>query len=174
MPLWDYIHFGRASDRAADEQHQQYRNLQEGLMQIASQTCNILVQVNNTNNISYGHNATNVQYNNFSPNHDIGFAGGGRGAAGGRSQQHQHQHQQHNGGRGGGGGVGASSRSGRHSRDDEELSDVLIPAAAVATASVTALGIRGSTKNLFSHYRHRLSVSGGCGGAGVADNVMAM
>lgn len=60
MPsFWDYIHIGRPTDEHA------HRNLQEGLFQIASQTCSILVQVNNTNNISYGGNATNVQYNNF-------------------------------------------------------------------------------------------------------------
>lgn len=56
MPFWDF--FG-SSER------QQHHNLQEGLFQIASQTCSILVQVNNTNNISYGNNATNIQNNYF-------------------------------------------------------------------------------------------------------------
>lgn len=57
------------------------RNLQEGLFQIASQTCNLLVQVNNTNNISYGNNSMNIQLNNVnnlqnSPlNHANGNAG---------------------------------------------------------------------------------------------------
>lgn len=52
MPSWfDYINFNR-----------QYRNvnkrkgLEEGLFQIASQTCNILVKVNNTNNINLSPN----------------------------------------------------------------------------------------------------------------------
>ncbi|KAI4457676.1 phospholipase d - related [Holotrichia oblita] len=54
MPkFWDY--FGRSSPK--------HRNLQEGLFQIASQTCNLLVQVNNTNNISFGDNATNILSN---------------------------------------------------------------------------------------------------------------
>ncbi|XP_056630721.1 5'-3' exonuclease PLD3-like isoform X1 [Diorhabda sublineata] len=42
------------------------RNLQDGLFQIASQTCNLLVQVNNTNNISYGNNSSNIHLNNIS------------------------------------------------------------------------------------------------------------
>ncbi|GJQ69237.1 hypothetical protein Trydic_g6386 [Trypoxylus dichotomus] len=54
MPkFWE--HFGRSSPK--------HRNLQEGLFQIASQTCNLLVQVNNTNNISFGNNATNILSN---------------------------------------------------------------------------------------------------------------
>ncbi|KAK9721965.1 hypothetical protein QE152_g19913 [Popillia japonica] len=54
MPkFWDYL--GRSSPK--------HRNLQEGLFQIASQTCNLLVQVNNTNNISFGDNATNILSN---------------------------------------------------------------------------------------------------------------
>ncbi|KAI5646072.1 hypothetical protein NE865_01965 [Phthorimaea operculella] len=45
MPSWwDYLQFNR--------QYQNKRNLEEGLFQIASQTCNILVKVNNTNNIN--------------------------------------------------------------------------------------------------------------------------
>lgn len=43
--------------------YQNHHNLQEGLFQIASHTCNLLVQVNNTNNISYGNNSTNVHCN---------------------------------------------------------------------------------------------------------------
>lgn len=52
--FWDYIHLGRTrSDR------EEHHNLQQGLFQIASQTCNILVQVNNTNNV--------IHYNNYAP-----------------------------------------------------------------------------------------------------------
>lgn len=54
---WDYIHINRSGDESSSR-------LQEGLFQIASQTCSILVQVNNTN-ISYGDNATNVTYNQY-------------------------------------------------------------------------------------------------------------
>lgn len=44
MPsLWDYLHLNQSQNK---------RNLEEGLFQIASQTCNILVKVNNTNNIN--------------------------------------------------------------------------------------------------------------------------
>lgn len=155
MPIWDYIHFGRPSSSADDDDadaDRQYRNLQEGLMQIASQTCNILVQVNNTNNISYGNGATNVQYNNFSPHH-VAFAGGGGGGGGAASSA----------------AASSSMRGGRAAaaadEADAELRDVLIPMASSAArtgaagASPTALGLRGSTKNLLSHYRHRLSVS---------------
>lgn len=57
MPnFWDY--FGRGGSSP----HKQ-RNLQDGLFQIASQTCNLLVQVNNTNNISYGGNSMNISCN---------------------------------------------------------------------------------------------------------------
>lgn len=58
---WDYIHIHRPEDETAAPGH----NLQDGLFQIASQTCSILVQVNNTNNISYGANSSNVTYNQF-------------------------------------------------------------------------------------------------------------
>lgn len=68
MPFWDYVHVGR-HDR------QEHHNLQEGLFQIATQTCSILVQVNNTNNISYGDNAHNVQYNNFANDASCSAAG---------------------------------------------------------------------------------------------------
>lgn len=50
--FWDYIHLSRS--RTDEEDDQAHHNLQEGLFQIASQTCNILVQVNNTNNINFG------------------------------------------------------------------------------------------------------------------------
>ena len=50
--FWDYIHLSRS--RTDEEDDQAHHNLQEGLFQIASQTCNILVQVNNTNNINLG------------------------------------------------------------------------------------------------------------------------
>lgn len=52
--FWDYVHIGRTKVPSSDEDEPSMRNLQEGLFQIASQTCNILVQVNNTNNISFG------------------------------------------------------------------------------------------------------------------------
>lgn len=39
---WDYIHVNRSGDDSSSR-------LQEGLFQIATQTCSILVQVNNTN-----------------------------------------------------------------------------------------------------------------------------
>lgn len=55
--FWDF--FGRESPP------QHHHNLQDGLFQIASQTCSLLVQVNNTNNISYGHNSTNIQCNSL-------------------------------------------------------------------------------------------------------------
>ncbi|CAG9856360.1 unnamed protein product [Phyllotreta striolata] len=56
MPhFWD---FGRSPPKQ--------RNLQDGLFQIASQTCNLLVQVNNTNNISYGDNSSNIHLNTLS------------------------------------------------------------------------------------------------------------
>lgn len=60
---WDYIHIHRTDDEASSTA--MGHDLQAGLLQIASQTCNILVQVNNTNNISYGDNATNVTFNQF-------------------------------------------------------------------------------------------------------------
>lgn len=145
MPFWDYVHFGRPGSSsgggggADEDDDRQYRHLQEGLRQIGLQSCNILVQVNNTNNISYGRHASNVQYNNFS----AGFAGAG-----------------------GGGGGGRSSRSRRGGADDDsDLNDVLIAgpsssSSSTAQASSSALGvIKGSTRNLFSHYKHRLSVS---------------
>lgn len=53
--FWDYIHIGRTKVPSNDDDDlPNMRNLQAGLFQIASQTCNILVQVNNTNNISFG------------------------------------------------------------------------------------------------------------------------
>lgn len=58
---WDYIYIHRTDDESSSMGH----DLQAGLLQIASQTCNILVQVNNTNNITYGDNATNVTFNQF-------------------------------------------------------------------------------------------------------------
>ncbi|KAL0880322.1 hypothetical protein ABMA27_002773 [Loxostege sticticalis] len=55
MPsLWDYLHFNR--------QYNNKRNLEEGLFQIASQTCNILVKVNNTNNINLTRNNRSDEY----------------------------------------------------------------------------------------------------------------
>lgn len=60
MPnLWEFVQFSRGCSRT-----QTHHNLQEGLFQIASQTCNILVQVNNTNNFNYESNSTNFHFNN--------------------------------------------------------------------------------------------------------------
>lgn len=56
--FWDYIHLSRSRthDDDDDDEDQAHHNLQAGLFQIASQTCNILVQVNNTKNINIGSN----------------------------------------------------------------------------------------------------------------------
>lgn len=59
---WDYIHIHRTED---EDSSSMGHDLQAGLLQIASQTCNILVQVNNTNNISYGQYATHVTFNEY-------------------------------------------------------------------------------------------------------------
>lgn len=115
MPLWDYIHIGRP-DRPP------HHNLQEGLFQIASQTCSILVQVNNTNNISYGNNSTNVQYNSFA-----GHCSGSSSNSDGSQTRY------------------SSSRTSSF----REQSEVLIPSTSV---------VGNATKNLFNHYKHRLSV----------------
>lgn len=115
MPtIWDYIHVGRDPPK---------HNLQEGLFQIASQTCSILVQVNNTNNISYGNNATNVQYNNFNT------------ASASTSSQPS---------------TSSSNRRRPDDFSDGDQSVILLPSSS---------NDRGSTKKIFSNYRHRLSVS---------------
>lgn len=120
MPtIWDYIHVGRDPPK---------HNLQEGLFQIASQTCSILVQVNNTNNISYGNNATNVQYNNFNTASTSSSSSNNPGRP------------------------SPSTSSNRRRPDDFSDGDqdiILLPSSSD----------RGSTKKLFSNYRHRLSVS---------------
>lgn len=116
MPFWDYIHIGSRPP---------HHNLQEGLFQIASQTCSILVQVNNTNNISYGNNSTNVQYNNFA-GHCSSSTSGTSNSDASRSRY-------------------SSSRSASF----REQSEVLIPSTSV---------VGNATKNLFNHYKHRLSV----------------
>ncbi|CAG4935737.1 unnamed protein product [Parnassius apollo] len=55
MPsICDYLQFNR--------QYSNKRNLEEGLFQIASQTCNILVKVNNTNNINLTSNNRSDEY----------------------------------------------------------------------------------------------------------------
>ncbi|CRK87377.1 CLUMA_CG001179, isoform A [Clunio marinus] len=63
--FWDYIHLGRTMSQTDNDDDPKHHNLEEGLFQIASQTCNILVQVNNTNNINLG---PNFQYDNFASN----------------------------------------------------------------------------------------------------------
>jgi hypothetical protein len=69
--FWDYIHLGRSRTTHGDDcdTDEQAHNLQEGLFQIASQTCNILVQVNNTNNINFG-------YDDFSARKSGSYGGG--------------------------------------------------------------------------------------------------
>jgi hypothetical protein len=66
--FWDYIHLSRT--RTDEEDDQAHHNLQEGLFQIASQTCNILVQVNNTNNINVG---SDFDYNGFANSNSSEF-----------------------------------------------------------------------------------------------------
>lgn len=51
--FWDYIHLSRSRTNDDNDDEHDPHNLQDGLFQIASQTCNILVQVNNTNNINF-------------------------------------------------------------------------------------------------------------------------
>lgn len=41
------------------------RHVQDGLFQIASQTCSLFMQINNTNNINYGDNNANIQLNGY-------------------------------------------------------------------------------------------------------------
>lgn len=134
MPFWDYIHFGRP-------ERQQHHNLQEGLFQIASQTCSLLVQVNNTNNISYGNNSTNIQYNSLNAT----VSSSTTSTNGFSTRFHT-----------------SESRSSRRTTTattssnqtlDSEQSVVLIPQA------TTSSGSGNAAKNLFSHYKHRLSVS---------------
>ena len=57
----------KGSSRSESAEHTG-RNLQDGLFQIASQACHILVQVNNTHNVSYGgsNNVKNVAYSKCS------------------------------------------------------------------------------------------------------------
>lgn len=126
MPFWD--NFGRQG-------RQEHHNLQDGLFQIATQTCSILVQVNNTNNISYGDNATNVLYNDFAghggdharPSTSTGHRSGGQYSAG--------------------------------TRFDREQSVVLIPPDAKTVRRTDIVSHRASRRSFFQHYKHRLSVS---------------
>nr|XP_033328815.1 phospholipase D3-like [Megalopta genalis] len=57
----------KGSSRSENNEHTG-RNLQDGLFQIASQACHILVQVNNTHNVSYGgnNNVRNIAYSKCS------------------------------------------------------------------------------------------------------------
>ncbi|XP_003393457.1 5'-3' exonuclease PLD3 isoform X1 [Bombus terrestris] len=59
----------KGSNRSENTEHGG-RNLQDGLFQIASQACHILVQVNNTHNVSYGgnNNVRNIAYSKCSGN----------------------------------------------------------------------------------------------------------
>ncbi|KAJ8688433.1 hypothetical protein QAD02_024228 [Eretmocerus hayati] len=56
--------FGWGKEEQAPTTDHPGRNLQDGLFQIASQACHILVQVNNTHNVSYGgsNSVTNLAY----------------------------------------------------------------------------------------------------------------
>lgn len=59
----------KGSNRSENTEHGGH-NLQDGLFQIASQACHILVQVNNTHNVSYGgnNNVRNIAYSKCSDN----------------------------------------------------------------------------------------------------------
>ncbi|OAD52164.1 Phospholipase D3 [Eufriesea mexicana] len=61
----------KGSNRSENTEHAG-RNLQDGLFQIASQACHILVQVNNTHNVSYGgnNNVRNIAYSKCSGSDD--------------------------------------------------------------------------------------------------------
>lgn len=126
MPFWDYIHVGR-------QDRQDHHNLQEGLFQIATQTCSILVQVNNTNNISYGDNATNVQYNNFANDANCNPNGG--------SSNNRRYGQP------------------KTARFDREQSIVLIPPSKLVSRESTSSDNSTAKRSFFQHYKHRLSVS---------------
>lgn len=76
--FWDYIHLGRSHTN--DNEDEQGHNLQEGLFQIATQTCNILVQVNNTNNINLG-------FDDFEVKKSENYGGGGGGESSKASRQ---------------------------------------------------------------------------------------
>ncbi|KZC12940.1 Phospholipase D3 [Dufourea novaeangliae] len=58
----------KGSSRSENTEQHTGRNLQDGLFQIASQACHILVQVNNTHNVSYGgsNNVRNIAYSKCS------------------------------------------------------------------------------------------------------------
>lgn len=67
--FWDYIHLGRSrtsNHGDINDDDERGHNLQEGLFQIAAQTCTLLVQVNNTNNINLG---SNFNYKDFDSSH---------------------------------------------------------------------------------------------------------
>ncbi|XP_043266213.1 5'-3' exonuclease PLD3-like [Colletes gigas] len=71
--------FGWRSGGRSENSEHTGRNLQDGLFQIASQACHILVQVNNTHNVSYGgsNNVRNIAYSKCSTKDgdSIGLAG---------------------------------------------------------------------------------------------------
>ncbi|XP_023247850.1 phospholipase D3-like [Copidosoma floridanum] len=75
-----FFGWGRGARETADDHPG--RNLQDGLLQIASQACHILVQVNNTQNVSYGgsNRVTNVAYSKNSEG--LGVASSSLGASG--------------------------------------------------------------------------------------------
>uniref|UniRef100_A0ABD2XE05 Uncharacterized protein n=1 Tax=Trichogramma kaykai TaxID=54128 RepID=A0ABD2XE05_9HYME len=53
------------------------RDLQAGLFQIAHQACHILVQVNNTHNVSYGGSNSVTNVSAYSSSHQYTASGGG-------------------------------------------------------------------------------------------------
>lgn len=165
MPsLWDYIHI-RNFNNENHTNNANHHNLQDGLFQIATQTCSILVQVNNTNNISYGDNSTNIQYNNYNTD-DI-------------NNQHHHN-QQHNTNENDHNNESSLLSPSSSTIIDNEQRMVLIPPSSSSSSAVLKTQSSSSTilartsttkatfykprnhfydrKNLFTNYKHRLSV----------------
>lgn len=130
---WDYIHI----NRNGGDDSEGFSSLQEGLFQIASQTCNILVQVNNTN-ITYG-DSTNITHNQF------GDAGPGPSTSSsstnfGASTSRASASDVH---------FSPPKKAGTSSLDREQSLDLL--------SKREKLVKRNS--NVFANYKHRLSVS---------------
>ncbi|XP_066259189.1 5'-3' exonuclease PLD3-like isoform X1 [Euwallacea similis] len=53
----------RCWEQLSDRRQAKQRHIEDGLFQIASQTCSLFLQINNTNNINYGDNNSNIQLN---------------------------------------------------------------------------------------------------------------
>lgn len=135
MPtFWDYIHINRPEDTTSSTGHK----LQDGLFQIASSTCGILVQVNNTN-IIYGDGGTNVNYNQFGAEGSTSSSSKGFPKYDAPSSSRETRD------------VSFSKAPSRSTKLDHEQ-------------SVELLGqvegqIGKNRRNLFASYKHRLSVS---------------